>query len=351
MKTEKTGNASSPVTLSVVATLYNSAPYIEEFYRRVLAQIQALQVDYEVVFVDDGSPDNALEVAVAVSRRDPNVKVVELSKNFGHHRAMMTGLSQTRGHLVFLIDVDLEEPPEILGEFHRQLTEKSVDIVYGVQQVRHGPWYQRVSGEAFYSLYNLLSTNVIPRNQLRARLMTRRYLDALLQHKEQLFMIEILCNLTGFKQIAFPMNKTGYKGVTSYTLARRIRLFINGITMSSNRPLIFIGYIGALIVLLAIVFTLFVLIEYALGVASPDGWTSLIISTWFLGGLTIFSLGIIATYLSVMFEEIKARPYSIIAKIHQLSGQSGVEQAQNLPGHERRDLEPRVLDSRTTETN
>jgi putative glycosyltransferase len=305
--------------ISVVTTLYNSAPYIEEFYRRVLAQIQTLRLDYEVVFVDDGSPDNALAVALEISNRDPNVSVVELSKNFGHHKAMMTGLAQARGDLVFLIDIDLEEPPEILGDFYRELSEKSVDIVFGTQQERHGPWYQRVSGEAFYSLYNLLSTNVIPRNQLRARLMTRRYVNALLRHKEQLFMIEILCNLTGFKQVAFPMNKTGYKGVTSYTLARRIRLFIAGITMSSNRPLIFIGYIGALIVCLAVLYTLFILIQYGLGVANPDGWTSLIISTWFLGGLTIFSLGIIATYLSVMFEEVKERPYSIIAKIHRLS--------------------------------
>jgi putative glycosyltransferase len=305
--------------LSVVTTLYNSAPYIEEFYRRILAQIQALPVDYEIVFVDDGSPDNALDVALEIVSRDPRVSVVELSKNFGHHKAMMTGLSQARGDLVFLIDVDLEEPPEILGEFYRQLKEKSVDIVFGVQQVRHGTWFQRVSGEAFYHLYNLLSTNVIPRNQLRARLMTRRYVDALLRHREQLFMIEILCNLNGFKQIAFPMNKTGYKGITTYTLGRRIRLFINGITMSSNRPLIFIGYIGAIIVCLAAVYSLFVLIQYLLGISTPDGWTSLIISTWFLGGLTIFSLGIIATYLSVMFEEVKARPYSIIAKVHRAS--------------------------------
>src|SRR5580704_12941466 len=156
--------------ISVVTTLYNSAPYIEEFYRRVLAQIQTLRLDYEVVFVDDGSPDNALAVALEISNRDPNVSVVELSKNFGHHKAMMTGLAQARGDLVFLIDIDLEEPPEILGDFYRELAERSVDIVFGVQQQRHGPWYQRVSGEAFYSLYNLLSTNVVPRNQLRARL-------------------------------------------------------------------------------------------------------------------------------------------------------------------------------------
>jgi putative glycosyltransferase len=97
---------------------------------------------------------------------------------------------------------------------------------------------------------------------------------------------------------------------------------VAGITMSSNRPLIFIGYVGALIIAIAFLYTLFVLVIYALGVASPDGWTSLIISTWFLGGLTIFSLGIIATYLSVMFEEVKGRPYSIIAKIHRASAAS-----------------------------
>jgi putative glycosyltransferase len=302
--------------LSIVTSLYNSAPYIEEFYGRVLAQIQSLPVDYEIVFVDDGSPDNALDVAVKIADRDPHVSVVELSKNFGHHKAMMTGLSQARGDLVFLIDVDLEEPPEILGDFYRELTEKSVDIVFGIQQQRHGTWFQRTSGEAFYHLYNLLSSNVIPRNQLRARLMTRRYVDALLRHREQLFMIEILCNITGFKQVAFPMNKTGYKGISSYTLRRRIRLFINGITMSSNRPLIFIGYLGALITILAAFYTGLTLLQYLFGVATPDGWTSLIISVWFLGRLTIFSLGIIATYLSVMFEEIKARPYSIIAKVH-----------------------------------
>jgi putative glycosyltransferase len=303
--------------ISVVTTLFHSAPYIEEFYRRVLAQLHALNVDYEMVFVDDGSPDNSLEVAINLTNEDPRVLVVELSKNFGHHKAMMTGLAQTRGDLVFLIDVDLEEPPEILSEFYHELVGKSVDIVFGIQQERHGPWYQRASGEAFYRLYNLLSTNNIARNQLRARLMTRRYVDALLRHREQLFMIEILCNLNGFKQIAFPMNKTGYKGVTSYTLARRIRLFINGITMSSNRPLIFIGYAGAAIVCLSGIYLLYTLVLYLLGVQSPDGWTSLIISIWFLGGLTIFCLGIIATYLSVLFEEIKNRPYSIIAKVHQ----------------------------------
>src|SRR5579859_4378798 len=119
--------------LSIVTTLYNSAPYLEEFYRRSLTQVQSLPVEYEILFVDDGSPDNAIDVALKIAARDHHVSVVELAKNFGHHKAMMTGISQARGDLVFLIDVDLEEPPEILGDFYRELTEKSVDIVFGVQ--------------------------------------------------------------------------------------------------------------------------------------------------------------------------------------------------------------------------
>jgi putative glycosyltransferase len=317
-------------TVSVVTSLFNSARYVEEFYQRILAQLQKINCDYEVVFVDDGSPDQSLDVALEIAQRDPKVCVVELSRNFGHHKALMTGLEMAKGELVFLIDVDLEEPPEVLTLFYQKLQECSADVIFGVQQQRQGPWYQRISGEAFYLLYNRLSSTPIPRNQLRARLMTRPYVDALLQHREQLFMIEVLCNLTGFKQIPFPMNKTGYKGTTSYTLARRFRLFINGITMSSSRPLICIGYLGSFITMLAALYMTVTLFQYIFHGTSVDGWTSLIISIWFLGGLTIFSLGIIAVYLSVMFQEVKQRPYRIIKRVHtggQVPAESLVERS------------------------
>jgi putative glycosyltransferase len=289
---------------------------VEEFYRRILAELQKIHCEYEVIFVDDGSPDHSLTAALAIARSDPKVCVVELSRNFGHHKALMTGLEVSKGELIFLIDVDLEEPPEVLSLFYEKLQQCSADLIFGVQQQRQGPWYQRISGEAFYLLYNSLSRDPIPRNQLRARLMKRQYVDALLRYREQLFMIEVLCSLPGFKQVPFPMNKTGYKGTTSYTLGRRFRLFINGITMSSSRPLICIGYLGLFIIILSSIYTMMTLFQYLFHGDTVDGWTSLIISIWFLGGLTIFSLGIIAVYLSVMFEEVKKRPYSIIKRIH-----------------------------------
>src|ERR1700744_4221619 len=113
-KAEPDHGTSRDRKLSVVTSLYNSAPYLEEFYRRVLDQLHQLPFDYEFVLVDDGSPDNVLDVALALTKQDPRVKVIELSRNFGHHKALMAGLDFARGDLVFLIDVDLEEPPEAL---------------------------------------------------------------------------------------------------------------------------------------------------------------------------------------------------------------------------------------------
>jgi putative glycosyltransferase len=106
-------------TVSVVTSLYHSAPYVEEFYRRILAELQKVDCEYEIIFVDDGSPDRALDVAVEIARRDPKVSVAELSRNFGHYKALMTGLELANGELVFLIDVDLEEPPEPASDPYR----------------------------------------------------------------------------------------------------------------------------------------------------------------------------------------------------------------------------------------
>jgi putative glycosyltransferase len=303
-------------TVSVVTSLFDSAPYVGEFYRRILAELQKIDCEYEIVFVDDGSPDRALDLALEIAEGDRKVCVVELSRNFGHHKALMTGLEFAKGDLVFVIDVDLEEPPEVLSLFYERLKQCSADVVYGVQKERRGHWHQRISGEAYYFLYNSLSSNPIPRNQLTARLMKRPYVDALLRYREHLFAIEVLWTLAGFKQVPFPITKSAHKGRTSYTLAKRLRLFVSGITMSSSRPLICIGFLGSFIIALSALYIASTLFQYLFHGQSVDGWTSLIISIWFLGGLIIFSLGIIALYLAVIFKEVKHRPYSIIRRIH-----------------------------------
>lgn len=302
--------------LSIVTTLYYSAPYINEFYSRVCKVADAITEDYEIVFVNDGSPDNAVDVAIALYKKDNRVRVVDLSRNFGHHKAMMTGLMYANGDLIFLIDVDLEEPPETLTTFYEKFINNDVDVVYGVQAQRQGSSFNRISGSLFYILFNLLSDYPIPHNPLTARLMSQRYVKQLIEYKEHLFNIEGLWESTGFRQIPITVNKQPYKGTSTYSFSRKIAYFLNAITAFSNKPLLYIAYIGLLIIIPSIIYIISLAVGYFFFRLDVTGWTVLITSVWFLGGLIIFILGIIAIYISVILVETKKRPYTIVRQVY-----------------------------------
>jgi putative glycosyltransferase len=176
------------VRLSVVTTLYRSAATIEEFYQRVMAAAEPLTQDIEMVMVNDGSPDNSLDLALAIHRADPRVIVIDLARNFGHHKAMMTGLGYASGDLVFLIDSDLEERPELLPEFYLRLNRGDCDVVYGVQKARRGGLLERITGAMFYSLVDSLSDEGMPRNHAVIRLMKRQYVRTLIRHRDREFV-------------------------------------------------------------------------------------------------------------------------------------------------------------------
>lgn len=303
--------------LSIVTTLYYSAPYINEFYSRVCKVADAITEDYEIVLVNDGSPDNAIEIAIALYKKDDRVRVVDLSRNFGHHKAMMTGLMYVQGDLIFLIDVDLEEPPETLTMFYEKFQNNNVDVVYGVQAYRQGSWFNRISGSLFYILFNLLSDYPIPHNPLTARLMSHRYVQQLIRHREHLFNIEGLWAIAGFRQIPVTITKQPYKGTSTYSFSRKLAYFINAITAFSNKPLIYIAYLGLLMIIPSSIYIIYLILGYLFFGLGITGWTSLIVSIWFLGGLIIFILGIIAIYISVIFLEIKNRPYTIVRQVYE----------------------------------
>jgi putative glycosyltransferase len=302
--------------LSVVTTMYDSAPYLEEFYRRIVASVKAMTDDYEIIFVNDGSPDPSLNVALSLYERDERVRVIDLSRNFGHHKAMMTGLSHSLGQLVFLIDCDLEEEPEMLPRFHQEMTATHADVVYGVQETRSGGFFKRFTGHFFYTLFNILSSYPVPRNAITARLMSRRYVTNLVAHKDREVFLLGLWAITGFKQAPVAVQKH-FKGDSTYTLRRRVSVFINSITSFSNRPLVFIFYLGCAISLLSGIAAFYLIARRLFFGVLLQGWPSLIVSIWLLGGLTIFCLGIIGIYLSRIFTETKQRPYTIIRQIYE----------------------------------
>lgn len=308
--------------LSIVTTLYKSSRYIEEFYQRAsVAARQLAQDDYEIVFVNDGSPDDSLDLAITLTHTDPHVVVVDLSRNFGHHKAMLAGLEHARGARIFLIDSDLEESPEWLEFFAGVMSEKAVDVVYGVQESRKGGWFEAVSGEIYYRVFNYLANIDHPRNIVTARLMSRRFVDALLRFRERELVISCLWVITGFTQYAHPVKKLS-RGETTYNLARKISHVANAITSFSDVPLRMIFYIGLLIFAGSLTSAAYLIYLKMTSAAALSGWTSVMVSIWLLGGMTISFVGLIGIYLSKIFSETKQRPTFIVRALH---GQSIVK--------------------------
>lgn len=302
--------------LSIVATLYYSAPYIAEFYNRICAvATQLVGDDFEIVLVNDGSPDQSLAEAVALFQRDPRVTVVDLSRNFGHHKAMMTGLEYAQGNHVFLLDSDLEEDPEWLHEFHEVMHEHRVDVVFGVQKQRREQFYKRATGRLFYILFRILTGVTQPNNIVTARLMTRRYVDALLLHREREINIGGLWIITGFAQLAHPIKKHS-NSPTTYNFVRKFEHLVNAITSFSNIPLTMIFYLGVFILMITLCYVGVLAYRYILVSQPPDGYTSLIVSIWLLAGLVIFSVGVLGIYLAKIFSEVKQRPYTIVRDVY-----------------------------------
>jgi putative glycosyltransferase len=301
----------TPIRLSIVTSMYNSAAFLEEFYTRCVKTAAHLTQDFEIVLVNDGSPDGSLETALDLRRRDGRVRVIDLSRNFGHHKALMTGLAHARGELVFLIDCDLEEEPEWLLTFHEKLAASGADVVYGVQEARKGHWFERQSGRVFFALFNQMLSHPIPPNVVTVRLMTQRYVRALVSHEDRELCLAGLWVLTGFDQQPVSIRKRS-RGHSSYTFRRRVSVFVNAITSFSNRPLIYIFQIGIAVMVLSIAAAVILVYRTVTGRVGVPGWASIMVSIWFLGGLTIFCVGVIGVYLAKVFTETKRRPYTVI---------------------------------------
>jgi len=302
--------------LSIVTTLYRSEQYINEFCSKVhFAARQIPCTDYEVILVDDGSPDNSLNYALQLQINDSRLVVVELSRNFGHHKAILTGLSFASGDLIFLIDSDLEEDPLWLPDFYSLMKSSRSDVVYGVQVERKGSFFERMSGRIYYKLFAFLTGFNQPKNLVTARLMSRAYVSSLLKFNESEFVISCLFALTGFRQQPFPVCKQS-SSPTTYSFFLKVSNAITSVVSVSTVPLQLIFYVGIIILLISFCFIFWALFSALFLGAVVSGWTSVFVSLWFFGGLMILFLGIIGIYISKVFWESKRRPISIVKSIH-----------------------------------
>jgi len=304
------------VKLSVVSTLFKSASHLEEFHQRMSECAKRHSGnDYEIILVNDGSPDNSLTTAIELAKNDPHVVVIDLSRNFGHPRAILAGLQHTKGSRVFLIDCDLEEEPEWLSKFSREMDDRHCDVVFGYQEKRKGRLFERFSGWLFYKLFNFFSGFQVPENAVTARLMNRRYVDALLLHNEYEISIGGLFLITGFDQHPFAIVKHD-SSESTYSFRLKLSVMVDAVTSFSSAPLVYIFYVGLIISILSGISVAYLIFAKLFFDTPLTGWTSLMASIWLLGGLIVMFIGIVGIYLSKVYSESKRRPVSIIRQIY-----------------------------------
>lgn len=301
--------------ISIVATLYQSEEYVAEFVRRCAAAAELLERPYELILVDDGSPDRSLEIASEIAASLPFLRVVELSRNFGHHAAMLCGLEHARGDLVFLLDSDLEEDPAWLDDFYRSMVQNEVDVVFGVQEDRRERGVSRALASMFYRLRRNLLDERMPQDVTTARLMSRDYVDALLSHTETTSQILDLWVRTGFRQLAHPVVKPR-TSPTTYSLRARATLFLDMFVIGSGRLLFASSIAGLAVVVVAAVVGATLLLRWVAFDRPSPGWTSVMLTVLLIGGAILFTVSLIGLNLTRVAEEVRRRPRAIVRRVH-----------------------------------
>ncbi|EXI73310.1 MAG TPA: glycosyltransferase family 2 protein [Candidatus Accumulibacter phosphatis] len=303
--------------ISIVSTLYRSRPFLADFLAACLDALRQLAIsDFEIVLVNDGSPDDSLDYVLARRQDVPHLVVVDLSRNFGHHHAMQAGLRQARGDLVFLIDCDLEVSPLSLCSFHEKLRETGCDMVFGYQERRKGGYFEQISGGLFWKGFNLLSETKIPENIVTERLMNRRFVDALLQLGDQNLFLGGMMSWTGFHQIGLAVAKKQRQGASTYTLLKRINLMINAVSSFSAQPLLWLFNFGAMVTLVSFSYAIYLVIRKLFFGDALLGFTSVMGLIALSLGILTMAIGLVGVYLGKIFSQVQGRPTYIVKDVH-----------------------------------
>lgn len=302
-------NTAAAVGISVVVPCFNEAEGIGECHRRLTQVLREIGLPYEVVYISDGSRDDTFALLQAIYAEDPNVVVVELSRNFGHQTAVSAGLEIATGQAVVIIDADLQDPPEVIHKMV-EVWRQGYEVVYGVRDSRAGEsGFKLWTAKLFYRFINAMSDVEIPLDTGDFRLLDRKAVDAMLRLPERHRLLRGMCSWIGFRQYGLKYSRAArFAGNTKYPLRKMLHLAMDGIASFSTVPLrvlAFIGFATAGLAFLGIVYSLFVRIFTHNWVS---GWATLFIAMLLMGGLQMISIGIVGEYVGRIYTEAKQRP-------------------------------------------
>jgi dolichol-phosphate mannosyltransferase len=297
---------------SVIIPIYNEEKTLPELHRRLAATLQPLGRNFEIILIDDGSRDRSFALMQEARKRDPRVKIIRLSRNFGHQIAISAGIDMAGGDAVILMDGDLQDPPELLSTMIGRWRE-GYQVVYTVKRTRKEHRLKRLAFHAFYRILHALSPVEIPMEAGNFSLLDRSVVNVLRSMPERNRYISGMRAWAGFRQIGIEYDRDArYAGEPQMSLRRLLELALDGIISFSKAPLRIAVYFGMVAAAVAFLGGLYVLYEKLFTDKAILGWASTIVSITFLGGLILMTLGVIGEYIGRIYDEVKQRPLYII---------------------------------------
>lgn len=303
--------------VSVIVPMYFEEQVAKECYERLKKVFDELEnYEREFIFINDGSTDKTEEILEEIATQDKTVKVIVFSRNFGHQCAVTAGLKVATGDAIVIIDADLQDPPELIGEM-LQLWEEGNEVVYGKRKTRKGESkFKLLSAKMFYAMLNKLSDVEIPKDTGDFRLVDRKVVEVINGLPEHNKFLRGLFSWTGFRQVAYEYERQErFAGKTKYPLKKMMKLSFDGIVGFSNKPLKLIGGLGLISIVISIVILIYSLISYCFQLNQlTAGWTSIMVTVTFFAGIQLLGIWILSEYIGRIYDEARNRPQYIIDK-------------------------------------
>lgn len=317
--TRRASDATTACELSVVVPVYNEEEVVAETVKRLHAVLAPLGLAYELVFVNDGSRDATLSILDGLAAGDSRIRILDLSRNFGHQAAISAGMDEARGQAVVVIDADLQDPPELIPAMLEKWRE-GWDVVYGQRKSRAGEsWFKKASAKAFYRFLRAMTAVDIPLDTGDFRLLDRAVVEVMRQLPEQNRFVRGLVSWSGFHQTPLVYERAArFAGATKYPLRKMIRFAMDAVTGFSHKPLKIASWLGFMLSIGSFVYLIFVLVQRIFFADTTiPGWASLVIVSLFFNGVVLVILGIMGEYLGRIYDETKRRPLYVIRRPRQ----------------------------------
>ena len=303
---------SNPVHISVVTPVYGCSKSLAQLYTRLEKTLSTITNEFEIIMVNDASPDNAWESIKELAAKDSRVKGINFSRNFGQHRAITAGLDYAKGDWVVVMDCDLQDQPEEIIKLYNKAQE-GYDVVVGRRIDRQDSYLKKLGSHLFYKVYNYLTDIQVDKSIGNFGIYNKAVIKNVKLFKEQNHSFGLFVLWSGFKRIEIPIEHANRsEGKSSYTFSKLIALAFDSIVAHSNKPLKISVQIGFTLSFFSLLYSIWLVIGYIFWSTPIIGWTSLIVSLYFLAGLIMGSIGMVGLYIGKIFDEVKNRPLYIV---------------------------------------